>query len=845
MTPSAALNWATAAGTPSTVDLDASGSWTAPTALVDPGQALPAPTALPVTLRGSQTAVAGTLSNLNLFDFITGSASFALTTQTVDVDLDGNGNAATGEQLNDASLMTIALSNLTLSVGISGVGLTLTGGSVGIAVLSAPVPTTGTDTRSWTAVSANNVGVALDLPGITATVSNVALRIGRASGLRDSVAAAPVNWVGADLTTNGLVDLDPAGAYTAGSGLVNPGATLPAPVDLSVKQRGDSLAISGTLANLNVFDFITGSANFAITRQAVDVDLDGDGNAATGEQLNDAGLLTIALDQLNVSIGAAGTGVSVTSGTLGVAILSAPVAAGDTRSWTAITGKDIGITLDVPGIEATVEQGSVVVNRASGLKNGVAPVAVNWAKADLTTNGLIDFNADAGYTPGSALVDPGANLNPAVALPIKVRGPKIAIAGKLVGLDIFGLITGDADFALQTSVVDVDFDGNAATTTDRLNDAALLTFALTNLDLTVGFGGVGLTISSGSLGIATIKPPAPAGAAQDNRSWTAVTGKDLTVTLTIPGIEGSVTSASIQVNRATGAFDPTPANPASGDEVKAVALNWATAGATPAALTVDLDGAGGWTAPTALVDPGAGLPEPSPLPIVFRGSQLAVSGSIVGLDLFGILTGGADFAVTSQLVDVDLDGSAATTSDRLDDASLVTFALSNLNLRLGTDEVGLQIGPGGSLGIASISAPVPATGADDRILDRRVGKDLAVSLDLPGITASVTGGALKINRVSGEAHTAAARPARRGAQLGDAGRRAADGGPRRGRRLDGADRAGRPGSVAAHAGGAGDHPARSADDRGRHAQQPQHLRLHHRLGQLRADQPDGRRRPRR
>ena len=137
---------------------------------------------MPVTLRGAQTTVAGTLTGLNLFDFITGGASFALSSRAVDVDLDGDGSGLTGEQLDNANLLTIALSSLTLSVGISGVGLTLTGGSIGVAVLGAPVPATGTDTRSWTAVSADSLAVALDLPGITATVSNVALRIGRASG---------------------------------------------------------------------------------------------------------------------------------------------------------------------------------------------------------------------------------------------------------------------------------------------------------------------------------------------------------------------------------------------------------------------------------------------------------------------------------------------------------------------------------------------------------------------------------------------------------------------------------------------------------------------------------------
>ena len=349
-----ALDWATEDGDPLTVDLEAAGGWTAPTELVDPGKALPTPVAMPVTLRGAQTAVAGELTNLNLFDLITGGANFALTSQSVDVDLDGDGNALTGEQLDNATLLTVALSDVTLFVGIDGVGLALTGGSIGIAVISAPAPATGTDTRSWTAVSADDVGVELDLPEITADVSEVSLRIGSASGLKNGIAATPVDWVMADGTTNGLVDLNPAGAYTAGSDPVDPGAGLIPPVEMPVTQRGDSLAISGTLEDLNMFDFIEGSAKFAITRQAVDVDLDGDGDAATGValQLDNAGLLTIGLDELDVSIGGDG-GLSVTSGQLGIAILSAPVPAAARHTvMDAVTGRNIGVELDFPGIAA-------------------------------------------------------------------------------------------------------------------------------------------------------------------------------------------------------------------------------------------------------------------------------------------------------------------------------------------------------------------------------------------------------------------------------------------------------------------------------------------------------------
>jgi hypothetical protein len=51
LTDADALNWATEAGLPLTIDLNEADDWTTPTALVDPGAALPTPTFLPVTLQ--------------------------------------------------------------------------------------------------------------------------------------------------------------------------------------------------------------------------------------------------------------------------------------------------------------------------------------------------------------------------------------------------------------------------------------------------------------------------------------------------------------------------------------------------------------------------------------------------------------------------------------------------------------------------------------------------------------------------------------------------------------------------------------------------------------------------
>ena len=223
---------------------------------------------------------------LNIFDFITGSANFSVTRRLVDVDLDGDEDGETGAQLDDAGLLTIGLSNLTLSVGVPGIGLTVSGGNLGIATINE----VGGQARVWTAVSANAINVTLTLPGITASVNNVTLAVG--SGPAD------LDWTKA-------IDLDAADGFEA-AGAVDPGETLAPEVDLTITLVENSVSLSGALTNLNVFDFITGGASFAVTRKLVDVDLDGDGNALTGEQLNDAGLLTIGLSSLTLSVGIPG-----------------------------------------------------------------------------------------------------------------------------------------------------------------------------------------------------------------------------------------------------------------------------------------------------------------------------------------------------------------------------------------------------------------------------------------------------------------------------------------------------------------------------------------------------------
>ena len=84
-------------------------------------------------------------------------------------------------------------------------------------------------------------------------------------------------------------------------------------------------------------------------------------------------------------------------------------------------------------------------------------------------------------------------------MPITVRGKKLAVAGRLISLDIFGILSGEADFALQTRWSTSTSTAAAARRTIG-SRASLMTFGLSNLSLSVGLGGVGLSISGGWLG---------------------------------------------------------------------------------------------------------------------------------------------------------------------------------------------------------------------------------------------------------------------------------------------------------------------------------------------------------
>src|SRR5205807_1158949 len=78
---------------------------------------------VPIDLTSDLTRVTGDLSSLNIAGLVSGSAHFELTKQSIHVDQGGS---------TPASLLTFGLSNLSLSVGVSGFGVSITSGSLAV-----------------------------------------------------------------------------------------------------------------------------------------------------------------------------------------------------------------------------------------------------------------------------------------------------------------------------------------------------------------------------------------------------------------------------------------------------------------------------------------------------------------------------------------------------------------------------------------------------------------------------------------------------------------------------------------------------------------------------------------
>ncbi len=639
--------------------------------------------ALKIAYTTTQFGVGGTLANLNVYNVLKGAATFAINESTVGASL---GNNVT---LSGASLLTVGITGLTASVGSGSFGISVSGGSLGVALLEPSAPSTGTDSRYWLSVVGTALAGSLTLgAGVTASVSGGSVAINQAGGVDASNnAATALDW------TKSL-DLNGDGVYGGSADQVTVASL---PVTATARQ----LLVSGSLTQLNIDNLLNASANFAVGEATVNATL---GNNVT---LTGASLLTVGLSGLTASAGSNNFGIAVTGGNLGVALLEPAAAASDSRYWLAIVGTGLGGTLTLGStVTASVSGGSVAINQAGGVDaSNNAATALNW-----TTS--LDLDGDGQYGSGADQVDAGANLSPPVSLPIATMAAKFVVAGSLTNLNIDSVLGGSATFALSEATVSPTVGGAA------LNNAELVTVGLGNLQASAGVGSFGISVSGGNLGLAVLEAT-PESAGADKRYWVAVTSSGLSGSLNLGGsVTASVQNVAVAINQAGGADASNNA---------ATPLNWSTT-FNPA------------------VDPGTNLPSPpaTSLAITATGGGVSVSGTLTSLDIFGILTGSANFSLNDSTVSPAVGGATLT------NATLLTVGLSNLQVAAGSGGFGIAIS-GGNLGVALLEVPKPTSGTDTRYWLAVIGSNgLAGTLTLgSGVAASVSNVSVAINTAGG------------------------------------------------------------------------------------------------
>src|SRR5437879_1607094 len=528
-------------------------------------------------------AAEGDLTSLNVFDLLSGSMHFSLSKSPVTL---------TSPPVNNQPLLAFSFSQLNLAIGTTTFGLAITGGSIKAAALSDGAG------ASWFGLHGTGLSGSLNIPGVSATVSNLEVKVNQFSG----TATAAIDWTQAALSSTNV-------------GLVSP-----------------ILHAEGDLTSLNVFDLLSGSMHFSLSKAPVTL---------TSPPVNNQPLLAFSFSQLNLAIGTTNFGLSITSGSIHAAALSDGAGA----SWFGLHGTGLSGSLNIPGVTATVAGLEVKVNKFSG----TASAAIDWTQAALTSTG--------------------------VALASQI----LAAEGDLTSLNVFDLLSGSMHFSLSKSPVTL--------TSPPVNNQPLLAFSFSQLNLAIGTTTFGLAITGGSIKAAALSDGAGA-------SWFGLHGTGLSGSLNIPGVTATVAGLEVKVNKFSG--------------TATAAIDWTQA---------------------ALSSTNVGL----------MAEILAAEGDLTSLNVFDLLSGSMHFSLSKTPVTL--------TSPPVNNQPLLAFSFSQLNLAIGRPTFGLSITSG------SINAAALSDGAGASWFGLH-GTGLSGSLNVPGVLATVAGLEVKVNQFSGNASAA-------------------------------------------------------------------------------------------
>src|SRR2546429_625634 len=357
----------------------------------------------------------------------------------------------TSPPVNTQPLLAFSFSQLNLAIGTTTFGLAITGGSIHAAALSDGAG------ASWFGLHGTSLSGSLNIPGVTATVSGLEVKVNQFSGS----ATAAIDWTQTALASTNI------GLSSA------------------------ILAAEGDLTSLSVFDLLSGSMHFSLSKAPVTL---------TSPPVNSQPLLSFSFSQLNLAIGTTTFGLAITGGSIKAAALSDGAGA----SWFGLHGTGLSGSLNIPGVTATVAGLEVKVNKFSG----TASAAIDWTQAALTSTG------------------------------VGLASQILAAEGDLTSLNVFDLLSGSMHFSLSKAPVTLS--------SPSVTGQPLLSFSFSQLNLAIGTPTFGLSITSGSINAAALSDGAGA-------SWFGLHGTGLSGSLNIPGVSATVAGLEVKVNQFSGA----------------------------------------------------------------------------------------------------------------------------------------------------------------------------------------------------------------------------------------------------------------------------------------------------
>ncbi|MDA1013146.1 MAG: DUF4347 domain-containing protein, partial [Planctomycetota bacterium] len=452
--------------------------------------------------KGSKLNVSGHAA-IRLFDYVTATASFDMSRQIIDVDLDGNGTLETASDLKDATLLTFELNNVNAFVGIGNpdtnddgvfdqvdlsaisqdptvtgaTGFAATDGSLGLAILMANPDRLADDSRSYLAMT-SELGMAslVGLPSeIEISGSDIMVEINRASGtlgVAPGTSATPLDWTKA-------LDLDNNAAFEDTLTFFPEAAN-----EADITFVSGFTRAAGKL-NLKAFDVLEANAAFEMKRQTVDVDYDADDVI----DLDDAQLLLLDLS-LSDPDGAGsgrglyvgvpgGAGFGVDSGNLTYALVRANADAaksptGFDRSYSAIlAGINHAELSGLPdGMQIEATRLNFAQNTSSGSVASPGPGALDW-------NTMLDLQPGDSTFAADAVSVGGRDIT--------LETERLEIGGELT-MDIQGyaLVSGAFEF---TQTMDQTITDGTSLTATPLTGVTVQTISLNDVNLFVGVNG--------------------------------------------------------------------------------------------------------------------------------------------------------------------------------------------------------------------------------------------------------------------------------------------------------------------------------------------------------------------